>query len=350
MRYRCAWSFVFFLLAFALLSASFAGGQATATSPAPAATGQTNGGSQAPNAEPAQAGTIVGTVTDPQNEIVSGATVILQGPAQEDRRSVVTSNRGFFQFQGVPPGVRYRVTVNAKGFSEWTSPVVLEPNQYKILNSALQLEVRTEVTVTPEQIAVEQVREELQQRVFGILPNFYVVYDQNAAPLTPKLKFKLALRTMVDPVTIAGVAFFAGIDQAADNPDYSQGAAGYGKRFGAIYADGISDVLIGGAILPSLLHQDPRYFYRGTGTTKSRLFYAVRSSFMCRGDNGKFQPNYSTILGDLSSAAISNAYYPESNRGAGLVFGNLAIGTAMRATANIMQEFVLSRFTHRKGQ
>jgi hypothetical protein len=76
--------------------------------------------------------------------------------------------------------------------------------------------------------------------------------------------------------------------------------------------------MIGGAILPSLLHQDPRYFYQGTGTKKSRALHALSNSFVCKGDNGRRQPNYSSIGGDLASAAISNAYYPASNRGVGL--------------------------------
>jgi len=87
--------------------------------------------------------------------------------------------------------------------------------------------------------------------------------------------------------------------------------------------------MIGGAILPSLLHQDPRYFYQGTGTTKSRVLHAVSFPFICRGDNGRLQPNYSTIGGDLGSAAIANAYYPASNRGLGLFFGNFLIGTPL---------------------
>ena len=98
-------------------------------------------------------------------------------------------------------------------------------------------------------------------------------------------------------------------------------------------------------ILPSLLHQDPRYFYQGTGTTKSRVLHALSSPFVCKGDNGKWQPNYSTMGGDLASAAISNAYYPPSNRGAGLVFGNFLIGTGQRAAADLAQEFILRRLT-----
>ena len=88
----------------------------------------------------------------------------------------------------------------------------------------------------PEEIATEQLKIEEKQRVFGIIPNFYVVYDHDAVPLTPKLKFKLALKTSFDPVTIGGIALLAGIKQAADTPNYVQGAKGYGERFGAIAA------------------------------------------------------------------------------------------------------------------
>jgi hypothetical protein len=103
--------------------------------------------------------------------------------------------------------------------------------------------------------------------------------------------------------------------------------------------------MIGGAILPSVLHQDPRYFYQGAGTKKSRALHALSSPFVCRGDNGRPQPNYSTVGGDLAAAAISNAYYPASNRGAGLFLGNFLINTGQRAASNLAQEFILRRLT-----
>jgi hypothetical protein len=137
----------------------------------------------------------------------------------------------------------------------------------------------------------------------------------------------------------------AASQQAGDNPNYRQGWIGYGERYGAAYANGFTDIMIGGAILPSLLHQDPRYFYQGTGTNKSRAIHALTSPFICKGDNGLWQPNYSTIGGDLASAAIANAYYPPSNRGLGLFFGNFFINTSQRAAANLAQEFILRRLT-----
>jgi len=306
-----------------------------------------------PDAPKPQPGIIVGTVVDVNDDTVPGATVVLEGPALRDPRTVVSNDNGFFELKDLEPGTTYHVTISAKGFANWTSPaVILKPGQYAILTGTrLQIaQALTTITVaspvaSSEEIATEQVRVEEQQRVFGIFPNFYVVYDRNAEPLTTKLKFRLAAKVAFDPVTIIGVAAFAAINQAGDVPNYGQGAKGYGERFGAAYADDVTDIMMGGAILPSLLHQDPRYFYQGTGTKTSRALHALASPFVCRGDNGRRQPNYSTLGGDLAAAAISNAYYPASNRGPGLFLGNFLIGTGERALANLAQEFVLRRLT-----
>lgn len=305
-----------------------------------------------PDAPKPRTGIIVGTVTDVNDETVPLATVALEDAALKDPRTVVSNDNGFFEFNDVEPGT-YQVTVSAQGFANWTSAaIIIKPGQYVILTgSKLRIaEVRTTVTVTPassEEIATEQVKIEEQQRIFGVIPNFYVVYDHDAAPLTAKLKFKLATKVVYDPVTVFGVAAIAGINQVGDIPNYGQGAKGYAERFGAAYASGAADIMIGGAILPSLLRQDPRYFYQGTGTNKSRAWHAISSTFICRGDNGHLQPNYSTIGGDLAAAAIATTYYPPSDRGPGRVFGTAAINTGERALANLAQEFILRRLTRK---
>ena len=296
-------------------------------------------------------GHITDTVIDANNDAVSGATVILDGPGLKDPRTVVSDENGFFEFNDLDPGT-YNVSIRASGFANWTSPaIILKPGQYVILTgSKLKIEkVMTSVSVvySPEQVATEQVKIEEQQRVLGIFPNFYVVYDHDAAPLTTKLKFQLALKTSTDPITIVGVGALAGINQAGDVPDYGQGAKGYGKRFGAAAADGLSAIMIGGAVLPSLVHQDPRYFFQGTGTYKSRVFHALSSPFTCKGDNGRLQPNYSSVGGDLASAALSNAYYPASNRGVKQTFENFTISTGERMLGGVIQEFVLPKLTRR---
>jgi hypothetical protein len=308
---------------------------------------------QQPATPKPQTGTIVGTVIDVNNGAVPGATVILEDPAGKELRTVVANDSGFFELNDLEPGPPYHVTISAEGFTNWTSPaVILQPGQYLTLpDCRLRITVvQTTVTVASSpaslaEIATEQEKIEEKQRVLGIIPNFYVVYDRDAVPLTAKLKFRLALKTSIDPVTVLGVGALAGIKQAGDTPNYVQGAKGYGERFGAIAADGFSDIMIGGAILPSLLHQDPRYFYQGTGTKKSRALHALSNAFICKGDNGQLQPNYSSIGGDLAAAALSNAYYPRSNRGAGMTFENVLIGTGERMLGSLVQEFIVGRFT-----
>ena len=307
--------------------------------------------SDAPKPQP---GVIVGTVVDPNDDAIPGATVILESPTLKSRRMIASNDKGFFQFNDVEPE-RYQVKIRAEGFADWTSPeVALKPGQYVILTvPRLQIAIAfSSVTVgySAEEVATEEVKLAEKQRIFGIIPNFYVSYDQNAAPLTAKLKFQLAAKVSYDPITFVGVGVAAAAEQAGNHPNYPQGWKGFGERYGAAYTNGFTDIMIGGAIFPSLLHQDPRYFYQGTGTTRSRILHAVSSAFVCRGDNGKPQPNYSTIGGDLASAAISNAYYPASNRGVGLLLGNFLIGTGQRAAANLAQEFILRRLTHKPAR
>jgi len=302
-----------------------------------------------PDAPKPEPGILVGTVVDVNNDTVPQATVALQDPARNSVRTLASNDNGFFEFKDIEPGT-YHVSIAAQGFASWTSPdVIIRPGQYVILTGSklsIAMALTTvDVGYSAEEIATEQVKAEEQQRIFGIIPNFYVSYDPNAAPLTTKLKFQLAARVAFDPVTFAGSGLVAASNQAGDRPNYREGTIGYAERFGAAYADGFTDIMIGGAILPSLLHQDPRYFYQGTGSTKSRALHAISSSFVCKGDNGKWQPNYSTVGGDLASAAISNAYYPASNRGPGLFLANFLIFTSQRAAANLTQEFILRRLT-----
>ncbi len=302
-----------------------------------------------------QTGTIIGTVTDTNEDAIPGAAVSVIAPEASDDAPVITNGDGFFVLKNLRPAVSYRVKVTANGFTGWTSaPVSLKPGQnfdlaeIKLMIAAVETTVSA---VSQDELAQEQVKAEEKQRVLGVIPNFYVAYDPRTVPLTTQLKFKLAARAATDVVSIGGAAFLAGINQAANTPNYVQGAKGYGQRFGAAYADGITDIMIGGAILPSLLHQDPRYFYQGTGTKKSRVMHAISSPFLCKGDNGKWQLNYSSIGGDLASGALSNIYYPPSNRGPGLVFVNAAVVTAGRMANGLAQEFVLKRLTsHAKDQ
>lgn len=296
-----------------------------------------------------QPGHISGTVTDDNGDIVPGATVVLEGSAQSGQTALANDNGGF-AFDNVSPGSPVEVSIHARGFADWeSSPLVLNPGQFALITDIKLKFVAdaTSITVTAsrEEIATEQVKLEEQQRVLGFIPDFYVVYDHDAAPLTPKLKFELATKVMLDPITFAGTAFLAGANQVSDYPDYPQGLKGYGQRFGAIYGNDLTDIMVGGAILPSILHQDPRYFYQGTGTTKCRLLHAISSPLITHGDNGRLQPNYSSLGGYLASGAIANAYYPETNRGAGLVANTFAVDLSANVANAVLQEFIFRKFT-----
>jgi uncharacterized protein (DUF2249 family) len=304
-----------------------------------------------------QPGDISGTVFDVNDDIVPGATVTLEDPDSAQLRSVVANNNGAFEFNDVNPGVTYHLTIRADGFATWASPtVIVNPGQFVLVTNAKLKLVGGVASVTvyasSDEIATEQVRIEEKQRVLGFIPNFYVTYDHDPAPLTTKLKFGLALKSSIDPITFLEAAALAGMNQAGDRPDYVQGAKGYGQRLGSAYTGIFVNYMIGGAILPSLLHQDPRYFYQGSGTTKSRVRHALSYPFICKGDNGRWQPNYSSIGGDLATGAISNIYYPASNRGPGLVFTNTLISMGGDMVNGLIQEFILRRLTpsarHRK--
>jgi len=161
------------------------------------------------------------------NDVLSGATVLLEGPGLKEPLKVLSDDNGLFEFNELGPGT-YHVTITAKDFADWTSPeLILNPGQFLIVTDS-KLHIAKAVTTvsvaeSPEEIATEQVKIEETQRVFGIIPNFYVVYDQNPAPLTTKLKFHLALKTYTDVVTILGVGVLAAFNQAGDTPDYVQG-------------------------------------------------------------------------------------------------------------------------------
>jgi Carboxypeptidase regulatory-like domain len=297
-------------------------------------------------------GTISGTVVDQTGAIVAGAKVRLTRAAenQSSDQEVQSDGNGQFSFARVAPGP-FQLTITSEGFATQTFSGILRSAETLVVPQIV-LAVAADVTevkvgVPQEEVAEEQIKVQEQQRVLGVLPNFYVSYIPDAAPLTAKQKFKLSWKTVADPVTILFVAGAAGVEQAQNHfAGYGQGAEGYGKRFGAGYADVVSGTVIGAALLPSLLKQDPRYFYKGSGSVSSRLLYAIANSVICKGDNRRWQPNYSNILGNLAAGGLSNLYYPPQDRnGAGLTFENAGIGIGATAVANLFEEFLSRKLT-----
>jgi hypothetical protein len=308
---------------------------------------------QPPETPNIKTGRILGTVVDTSDDPIPAATVVLQGSAGE-RLTVVTKDDGTFAFDEAPAGVTYQIAVIAEGFAKWSSSITVEPGQDKTLSEVklriLAVQPAVNVSYSSKEIAAQQLKAEEQQRVLGFIPNVYVVYEAHPEPLTTKMKFQLAYKDLTHPVFFARTAAWAGVEQAAGLRNYSQNARGYGERLGTGLADGITEGLIGNALLPSLLHQDPRYFYQGSGTKKSRAFHSMLAAFICKGDNGAWQPNYSTWGGSLISSSISLAYYPSSDRNARHVFGNFGIGMGLHVAGGLAQEFILSKFTSRGKQ
>lgn len=307
--------------------------------------------SEDPSAPASSNGSIRGVIVDHDGAVYEGVHITLtQTAIAASAKTATSDNNGRFQFTGVPPGP-FQLTISSEGFATKVIQGLLHPGEnFEAPAIVLPFATATsEVQVTASQVEVAeaQLKDEEQQRVFGVIPNFYVVYAPNAPPLNSRQKFHLAWRSSIDPVTFLATGFFAGIEQATNEfSGYGQGAQGYAKRFGANYADSFISTMIGSAILPSLLKQDPRYFYKGVGTTKSRILYAIANSVICKGDNGKWQANYSGLLGNLAAGGISNLYYPASDRnGVSLTFENLGLGIAGSAAQNLFQEFLVRKLT-----
>ncbi len=171
--------------------------------------------------------------------------------------------------------------------------------------------------------AEREVKKQEKQRAGGVLPLFNVVISGQTVPLSPKEKFEISFHTIIDPYTISLAVLGGAIGEIEDDhTGYGHGPAGYFKRFGASYADNAIGNVVGNAMLPIILHQDPRYYRKGQGSILSRVFYSAKTTFICFGDNGKKQFNTSNVLGNFVAGGISNAYYPPDERGFGLTVSN----------------------------
>jgi hypothetical protein len=308
----------------------------------------------APAPEATPASSIRGVVVSKEGEVYEGVRVtLLSGGAEQ---SLETSTAGEFLFDPAAPG-RFTLTFASQGFKTQSITGELHPGEaLTVPNVVLGLkESVSEVRVSAEtqiEIAEQQIHVEEQQRVLGVLPNYYVSYDPHPVPLTTKQKYKLAWHSNIDPFNWLMNAGFAGYQQATNSfKGYGQGMQGYGKRMGADTADSFFSDMIGGAVFPSLFHQDPRYFYKGTGTIKSRIGYAIANTVVCKGDNMRWQFNYSGILGGLAAGGVSNLYYPASDKSDAVVtFEGVGIGLAGAAVQNLFQEFLIKKLTPHAGK
>jgi len=300
--------------------------------------------------DPRLLGQISGIVVDADGDVVDGAQVTLTRDGSSDVYQAKTDGQGRYQFSGIPPG-NYKLQATADGLKPGSIVGKLPPgvhlNAPPVRMDVEGMDMAVQVFASQEELAEAEIKVEEHQRIAGFIPNFYVSYDWKAAPLTAKQKYELAWKNVIDPANSAINLGIAGIQQA-DNAisGYGQGTAGYAKRYGADEANLVVGTMLGGAVFPTLFHQDPRYFYKGSGSIRSRALYALSTGVIARGDNGKWQPAYAGILGDLSAGAAANLYYPAANRtGAALTFENGLIDVGYDALGNLVQEFVFKHLT-----
>jgi hypothetical protein len=299
-----------------------------------------------------QAGSISGKVVDQSGANIAGAVVKLTREGQPSGLEVTSNEDGLFAFSNVAPGP-FQITISSPGLTSHELSGTLQSGEAYV-TPLIMLVIPTQVTevhvgLPPQELAEVQIKEEEKQRVFGVIPNYYVSYEPNAARITTKHKFELAWKSASDPVTLVGVGVLAGIDQAGDRwGAYGQGAQGYAKRYGASYANVFASTFIGGAVMPSILKQDPRYFYKGSGSKRSRILYAAAFSVICKGDNGRWQPNYSNVIGSFAGAGLQAAYLPANDRrGSGFIVSSALIRLGETSLAGVLQEFVFSKLTKR---
>jgi hypothetical protein len=291
-----------------------------------------------------------GAVTDQNGGLVPDADVTLVIGKPEQKFTATTDSGGRFRFTGLPAG-DFKVSVVADGMQAGSRLGTLHlGEQFEMPQIVLRVGIANtdvEVSASRAEIAEAEVKVEEKQRLLGVLPNFYVTYNWHAEPLDGKQKYELAARSIVDWTTFAFTAGLAGVQyQTGSFSGFGYGPSGYGKRYAADFGNVLFGTMLGGAVLPQLFHQDPRYFYKGTGTVRSRVLYALSTAVISRGDNGKWQPAYAGILGNFGAGALSNLYYPSSNRnGAALTIENGSIGIAFDGIGNVIQEFLLKRFT-----
>lgn len=233
-----------------------------------------------------------GTLLDTNRAVLPGVRVTLANASGSVTRNVESGSNGQFAFASLPPDV-YKIMISAPGMSNFTSiQIPLHAGEVRIV-PPITVSVSggiTSVTVMSgdkKELSQEQVHIAVQQRVGRVIPNFYSTYDWNAPPMEAKQKFQLSFRSIIDPVGVLAVAGIAGAEQYRGIfPAYGSGIEGYGKRFGAAFANHVSGILLGRAVYPAIFHQDPRYFYNGKGSTRSRGLYAISATVLPRATTG----------------------------------------------------------------
>lgn len=294
-------------------------------------------------------GSIQGKVIDASGAPILGAVVKVTGP-NGDSGTTVTDGQGAFQISPLTPG-NYSVKISASGLADWSASNVAAlsaPDSKPLLAVMRVAPAVTSVTVglPPKEVAQQQLNQEVKQRVLGVLPNYYAAFEAHPAPLSPRQKLHLGLKVLLDPATFAAVGITAGIQQQRKSYyQYGQGSEGYAKRFGAEYATAVDGILITSVLADSVLHQDPRYFYSGKGSIAQRSWYAVKSAFRAKGDNGNWQPPVAGLIGTIAAAEIAQAYRPDPRTQYTLIGRSLLFRVTGLVGLNLFEEMFLKKLT-----
>jgi hypothetical protein len=293
---------------------------------------------------------IRGTVIDLNGGAVTDADVMVVMGNPEHTYTAETDSTGHFQVTGLPEG-DFRLTVDSEELQSVTRQGKLRAGEQfampQIVLRFATAKTDVEVTASREEIAEAEIKLEEKQRVLGVFQNFYVTYNWHAEPLSSKQKYELAAHSILDWNSFVFTGAVAGVQYETNSlAGFGYGPGGYAKRYAADFGNVFFGTLLGGAVLPQVFHQDPRYFYKGTGTNRSRFWYALSTTVIARGDNGKWQPAYASILGNYGAGALSNLYFPASSRqGASLTILNGTLGVIGDGIGNVIQEFFVKRLT-----
>lgn len=306
---------------------------------------------------PVQSSSLVGDVIDSHDGLVPGAAIVatqLQpapgAPPMPTPIQLTSDSAGHFDLRELSAGV-WTISVSSPGFISFVSPHIVLGRGQRFVVQGIVLNIAEQhadvtVTMTLEQVADQEIHDEEKQRVVGFFPNYNTSYVWNAAPMNARQKFGLSLKSTLDPVSFITAGIIAGGRQIQGTyPEYGSGPSGFAYRYGDAWGTGFIGHTIAYAVLPSIFHQDPRYFYMGTGTKKARAIHAMLSSVLCRGNNGKTQFNISHIGGDFAAGYISRSYHPGSNDSLGLAVDNMFIGIGGTAGVNLFREFALKRLS-----
>lgn len=303
--------------------------------------------------EGAVTGSLTGMVVDTRGTSIAQVQVILTLDGSGSNQETQSADGGSFSFSNVVPGP-YHLAFNAEGFASKTIVGKLAAGEALSLPPvALTIStVHNKVDVIYNKVEVAQAEIKLaeQQRLFGLVPNYFVNYNPDAAPLNAKQKFELTWKQFLDPAAFAITGLIAGAGQAQNRyPGFGQGGQGYAKRYAASYANYLTGAVMERVVLATVFKQDPRYFYKGTGSNRSRIVYAISRSVICQGDNSRARFCYSSVISHFASSALTNYYYPAINRNsAGVTAENAAISIGAKAIANLVQEFIARKLTRNK--